>query len=182
MKKLILSSALLLLCVGSFAQTPEIDSLKKYLVFKTDSFNGKGLVGPKDTIKGKNKEGAIYFIMPESQPKWKRVTLTLASPKAGCINDMSRVNFALNDSTKAVSSSDINNCAGMFVISWMEGTFGNKLFNRLANVQVNRLRLDGMTAAVEIYLTPEQSYTFQNQMKWMKYYYDNQRKIDKLKL
>jgi len=168
------------------AQTNEIDSLKKYLKFEKDAFSNKIELVPNDTITGVTKDGYAYVIRAQSHVrpgKFRNLTLKIGCEKLACVDNSSSIDYLLsNDDKFRMQNGSQYNCLGVFFGVWQELSGYYKNLEKISSTNVKAIRLNSRLDSSEIYLTPQQSELLKNQMKWLKYFYDNRFKIEKMKI
>lgn len=181
MKKMLLSFWLLLLTFRVFAQISEVDSLKKYLIFKKDKFTDKITLMPRDSIYGKTIEGLEYTMLNMLDVQNKYIVISFSCQRIGCVDNMAAINYLFIDNQKYRGANTSGyNCQGMF-IGIYKGFVGIEpsqldIFNKS---MVSMVRLNGNTSNAEIHFTPRQSFLIKSQITWLKYFYDNKRKLEK---
>lgn len=181
MKKVILLAVFQFICLLANAQNHEIDSVRKFLRFTTDRATGKLTATIKDTVSGKTGEGYPFAMVARYNTNEAFFAISFLCKQAGCVSNRAHVDYVFTDGKKRAGwHYETDNCDGFFLVlykSWIGvepgqiGTFATSL--------LNTVRLSG-SQTIDIILTKDQSALFRSEMKWLKYYSENWKKVDKL--
>ena len=181
MKKQLLTALITLFFYTGYSQSTN-DSLFKYISITKDKITGEIEVKSKNIIEGKSKDAYDYILTVSYNNTNKAGAISYACPELKCVDEGNEVNYLFVNDSKFLNTHTIGfNCDG-FIITYYKSlvSFSPKLLSKFIENKVSMIRLNSMKRSTDIELTPDQSILFSNQVKWLKYYLDNKKAIDKL--
>ncbi len=182
MKKTALIFLMALVCQVCKSQPIQADSIKKYLTMNTDVFTGVKNLLPKAIIEGVTKDGFKYYMWPSYSDEGKYISIVIKCPELRCIDKNAPIDYLfINKKTSHGYHCLSANCKGEFV-SVYKGFIGIEpgMLNQFCEARIKSIILTAATSIAEIGLTDDQAQLFKNQITWIKYYWDNKNKINKL--
>lgn len=181
MKRIILLAVFQFACLLANAQNHDIDSVRRYLRFTTDKSTGKLTATIKDTVAGKTGEGYPFAMVARYNTGQNFFAISSLCKEAGCVKNRATVEYIFTDGKKRTGwHYETDNCDGFFMVlykSWIGVEPGQ--LSIFTTSLLNMVKLNG-SQTIEIVLTKSQSALFRSEMKWLKYYSENWKKVDKL--
>ena len=181
MKRIILLVVFQFTCLLASAQHHEMDSIKRYLRLTTDRLSGMLTATIKDTVSGVSSEGYPFAMVARYDTKERFFAISFICKDAGCVRNRAIVDYMFANGKKKSGWNYVNdNCDGFFMVlykSWI-GIDPGEISVFTTNL-LNIVRLNGSKIA-EIALTKKQSDLFRSEMKYLKYYADNWKAVNKL--
>lgn len=182
MKRVVFLVLLQFTCLLTYAQGNHgIDSVRSFLKFKINKITDQLTAVGKDTISGVTTEGYQFYIVPCYDTRDNYYAISFFCKDAGCVNNRALVDYTFADGKKKVGwHYGSNNCDGVFMVvykSWV-GIEPREILPFTTKL-LSTISLSG-SKIIEIGLNKQQAALLRSQIKWLKYYADDWRKINKL--
>lgn len=181
MKKIILLVVFQFACLLANAQNHEIDSVRRFLHFTSDISTDRLTATIKDTIFGKTAEGSPFAMVARYSTKDSFFAISFLCKDAGCVANRALIDYIFADGKKnTVWNYESDNCDGYFMVLYKSWTgIDPREISVFSTKLLNIVRFNG-SKTIEVALAKNQSYLFRSEMKWLKYYSENWKKVDKL--
>jgi hypothetical protein len=183
MKNCLLLALLACLCLEVKAQS-EVDSIKKYLQLERDKFTDKSNVVPIVKLEDKTSDGYAFTMLPCYNVDGNFIAISFSCKDIGCVKEKDEINYLFEDNSKSLGYHFLSfNCQGLFTSvykSWV--AIEPVKLEKFTSVPLSMIRLITIRKSTEIHLTKQQAILLMNQIKWIKYYWDNKKKLTKANL
>jgi len=181
MKRIILLAVFQFVYLLANAQNHEIDSVRRFLHFTSDISTDRLTATIRDTIFGKTGEGAPFAMVARYRTKDSFFAISFLCKDAGCVDNRALIDYIFTDGKrKTVWNYEKDNCDGYFMVlykSWIG--IDPREISIFTTHLLNTIRFNG-SKTIDVVLTKDQAALFRSEMKALKYYSENWKKVDKL--